>query len=79
MLTSANPPIQKTPLSAYMDESTLAKMSVAFNNAKIKAVVGYSLQHPQFSQAALQELVNKWLAEGSWPNVQPMPADATNP
>ena len=76
MITTSNPPVTKTPLSAYMDESTLSKMSVAFSNAKIKAIVGYALQHPQFSQDTLDEVVDKWLDEGSWPNAQPHHDDA---
>lgn len=71
MITAADPPIPNTPLSAYMDESILAKMHIAFSNDKIKNVVGYTLQNPQFSRATLQEVVDKWKTEGSWPNIEP--------
>ncbi|KAH8117226.1 hypothetical protein DFH11DRAFT_1573837 [Phellopilus nigrolimitatus] len=71
MITTSNPPIPNTPLSAYMDESALQKISVAFNAEKIKNVIGYTLKYPQFSQTALQDVVDRWKAEGNWPNVEP--------
>lgn len=70
MITTCNPPIPNTPLSAYMDEASLQKRIVAFNNAKIKNVIGYQLKHPAFDQASLKEVVDKWKAEGSWPNIE---------
>ena len=69
MLTSAVPPVTKTPLSAYLDESQLQKWTMAFNATKIKEVVGYELKKPKFEQAHLQDMVEKWKAEGSWPVV----------
>ncbi|KAI5124324.1 hypothetical protein M0805_008931 [Coniferiporia weirii] len=70
MITASNPPIPKTPLSAYMDESVLQKVIVALNADKIKNVVGYTLKYPQFSQTELKDVVDRWKAEGSWPNVE---------
>ncbi len=57
----------KTPLSAYMDESILQKMTIAFSADKIKEVVGFQLKRPKFEQAHLKEMVDKWKEEGSWP------------
>lgn len=68
MLMNSNPPITKTPLSAYMDEATLQKWTIAYSADKLKNVVGLQLKRRQFDQAALKEMVDKWLEEGSWPN-----------
>ncbi|KAF9567629.1 hypothetical protein CPC08DRAFT_680950 [Agrocybe pediades] len=70
MLQNSDPPITNTPLSAYMDKYTLDKHTVSFDNSKIKQVVGYTLLRPEFNHANLQELVDKWKAEGLWPNVK---------
>ncbi|ESK85966.1 nad dependent epimerase dehydratase family protein [Moniliophthora roreri MCA 2997] len=69
MIQNSNPPIQNTPLSAYMDKYALEKRTIAFDNAKIKEVVGYSLKRPAFDHEAIREIVDKWKAEGSWPIV----------
>jgi len=67
MLQASNPPIQNTPLSAYMDTHQLAKHGLGYSNAKIKEIIQYKLKRPQFTQENLKEVVNKWKAEGSWP------------
>lgn len=69
MLQNSKPPIPNTPLSAYMDKYTLDKHIVAFNNGKIKEVVGYNLKKPHFDHETLKETVGKWKEEGSWPNL----------
>ncbi|KIK06638.1 hypothetical protein K443DRAFT_674295 [Laccaria amethystina LaAM-08-1] len=69
MLMNSNPPVTKTPLTAYMDKYALEKHVVAFNNAKIKAVMGYKLKKPQFNHETIKEVVDKWKAEGSWPTL----------
>jgi hypothetical protein len=70
MITTSNPPIPNTPLSAYMDNYALAKHVVSFNNGKIKGVVEYELTRPEFNHENLKEIVAKWKAEGSWPNLE---------
>jgi len=67
MLQNSKPPIPNTPLSAYMDKYTLDKHVVAFNNTKIKEVVGYKLRKPYFNHETVKETVDKWKNEGSWP------------
>lgn len=67
MITTSNPPIPNTPLSAYMDTHLLQKHRVCYNNTKIKEVIGYKLKRPQFQKEALVEIVDKWKAEGTWP------------
>jgi len=67
MLSASNPPITNTPLSAYMDSYALSKHSVAFNNTKIKEVLGYKLQKPEFNHEAIKDIVDKWKDEGTWP------------
>ncbi|KII88949.1 hypothetical protein PLICRDRAFT_53446 [Plicaturopsis crispa FD-325 SS-3] len=69
MITTSDPPIPNTPLSAYMDTYTLSKHMVALSNTKIKEVIGYKLKYPELSHDALKEMVDKWKAEGSWPNL----------
>ncbi|KAJ3515965.1 hypothetical protein NLJ89_g1421 [Agrocybe chaxingu] len=70
MLTNSNPPITNTPLNPYMDKYTLEKHVVAFDNSKMKNIIGYKLLHPDFNQADIKEIVDKWKAEGVWPNAQ---------
>lgn len=73
MLTSSDPPIDmnKTPVTAYMDDSVLQKHVIAFNADKIKKVVGYELRHPKMTQEELGVVVDRWKEEGSWPSVKP--------
>ena len=72
MLQASDPPINgMTPVTAYMDESTLAKVSVAFSSDKIKKLLGYELKHPQFRKEDLKVVVDRWKEEGSWPRVEP--------
>jgi len=68
MLVNSNPAINSSPLNPYMDKYTLSKHVVAFDNSKIKNVVGYKLSRPEFSHANIQEIVDKWKDEGVWPN-----------
>ncbi|KAF8078139.1 hypothetical protein FPV67DRAFT_1464325 [Lyophyllum atratum] len=67
MITTSTPPIPNTPLSAYTDKFALSKHVVAFNNTKIKEVIGYKLKKPHFNHETIQEVVDKWKEEGSWP------------
>ncbi|KAH7921728.1 hypothetical protein BV22DRAFT_1107017 [Leucogyrophana mollusca] len=67
MLQTSNPPISHTPLNAYMDKYALSRHRLAYNNGKIKGVVGYKLKRPDFCHETLKEVVEKWKAEGSWP------------
>ncbi|KIK63702.1 hypothetical protein GYMLUDRAFT_40767 [Collybiopsis luxurians FD-317 M1] len=69
MIQNSNPPVLKTPLSAYMDKYALEKHVVAFSNSKIKEVIGYNLRYSQFNHEAIRDIVSKWKEEGSWPNV----------
>lgn len=69
MMSTSNPPVTKTPLTAYMDLYDLHKHVVALNNGKIKRVVGYKLRRPQFGEAEIREVVEKWKAERTFPNV----------
>ncbi|KAF7359382.1 NAD dependent epimerase dehydratase family protein [Mycena sanguinolenta] len=67
MITTSNPPIPNTPLSAYMDKYALEKHVVAFNNAKLLEVTGYKLKRPNLNKDTVKEVVDKWKEEGSWP------------
>ena len=69
MLTKNDPPITNSAVTAYMDVWTLQKHTIAFSNEKIKRVVGYKFKRPHMTQDVLREIVDKWKAEGSWPNV----------
>lgn len=70
MLQHSNPPITHTPLTAYMDKFALSKHKLAYNNGKIKSVVGYQLKRPLFDHEALREVVEKWKEEGTWPRLE---------
>ena len=70
MITTSKPPIPNTPLSAYMDSFALAKHVLAYNNTKIKEVIGYKLQKPFFNHETIKEVIDKWKEEGSWPNLE---------
>ncbi|KAF7966847.1 hypothetical protein HWV62_36895 [Athelia sp. TMB] len=67
MLMASDPPITNTPLSAYMTTHQLAKHKLAYDNTKMKKVLGYTLKHPQFNHELLRDTVDKFKAEGSWP------------
>lgn len=70
MLQKSNPPLSSTThLSAYMDVFTLSKHVFHFSNEKIKNVVGYQLKVPKMTLDVLQDIVDKFKAEGSWPRV----------
>lgn len=69
MLSKSNPQITMTPLNPYMDKYTISKHVVAFDNSKIKKVVGYKLLRPKFNNANIKEVVDKWETEGVWPKV----------
>jgi hypothetical protein len=67
MISTSDPPIPNTPLSAYMDSYSLSRHVIAFNNSKIKTVVGYKLLKPKFDDVVIKEVVEKWKEEGTWP------------
>jgi len=69
MLQASKPPVSHTPLTVYMDKFALEKNIVALRNDKFKSIVGYTLQKPEFNQAQIMEIVDKWKQEGIWPNV----------
>lgn len=52
-----------------MDSFALAKHVLAYNNTKIKEVVGYKLKKPLFNHETIKEVIDKWKEEGSWPNL----------
>jgi len=68
MITKSTPPIPNTPLTAYMEAYLISKHQLWFKNDKIKRVVGYKLKQPTFGKPQVMEMVEKWKAEGSWPN-----------
>lgn len=70
MLTRSEPPVTKTPLSAYMDTVSLSKHVVAFSNKKVQRITGYHLKRPIMTADVLYEIVDKWKAEGSWPAIR---------
>ncbi|KZT03520.1 uncharacterized protein LAESUDRAFT_729108 [Laetiporus sulphureus 93-53] len=70
MITESNPPVPNTHFTAYTDVYNLRRHVVAFNNAKLKRIVGYEIKRPQFDEKAVLELVDKLKAEGSWPNIE---------
>ncbi|KAI6043050.1 hypothetical protein EDC04DRAFT_2891319 [Pisolithus marmoratus] len=67
MLQLSNPPVTQTPLNAYMDKYALSRHRLGYSNHKIKRILGYQLQRPNFCQETIQDVVDKWKAEGSWP------------
>jgi len=70
MITTSSPPVPNTPLSAYMNHWQLSKHKFAINGNKIKTIVQYKLMRPQFDHATIQEIIDKWKEEGSWPNLE---------
>lgn len=70
MLTKSEPPVTRTPLSAYMDTVSLSKHTVAFSNKKVQRIIGYHLKRPIMTADVLYEIVDKWKAEGSWPTIR---------
>ncbi|KAG8217295.1 hypothetical protein J3R82DRAFT_5390 [Butyriboletus roseoflavus] len=70
MLQHSDTPITQTPLNAYMDKFALSKHKLAYNNGKIKSVIGYQLKRPLFNHETLREVVEKWKEEGTWPRLE---------
>jgi len=69
MLEKSKPPIQYTPLTAYMDKYILEKRVVSLDNSKIKQIIGYKLLKPELNHENIKEVVDKWKEEGIWPNI----------
>lgn len=67
MITTSDPPILNTPLTAFLDGYMLRRAVFAFNNSKIKRITGFKLKHPTFEKAELEDMIDKWKKEGSWP------------
>lgn len=68
MIQQSNPPCT-THLSAYMDKYALQKWVVGFDNSKIKKIIGYTLVHPHLDKDTVQDIVNKFKGEATWPNL----------
>ncbi|KIK98834.1 hypothetical protein PAXRUDRAFT_823446 [Paxillus rubicundulus Ve08.2h10] len=69
MLQNSNTPIVHSPLDAYMDRYALSRHKLAYNNNKIKNIIGYQLKYPLFNHETLKEVVEKWKDEGTWPRL----------
>lgn len=69
LITTADPPIPNTPLTAYIDPHLLAKFSVAYTGGKIKEVIGYKLLHPRFTKEEVITIIEGFKREGTWPNL----------
>jgi hypothetical protein len=67
IITSSNPPVPNTPLTAYMDASMFTKPGTSYSNAKIKKIVGYELTHPKFTVEEVGNIIESFKEEGSWP------------
>jgi hypothetical protein len=70
MLTKSQPPVTRTPLTAYMNTFLLSKHTVAFSNKKIQRIIGYHLKRPNMTADVLYEILDKWKTEGSWPTIR---------
>lgn len=70
MLTRSDPPVTRTPLTAYMSTFSLSKHTVAFSNKKIQRLTGYHLKRPSMTADVLYEIIDKWKTEGIWPTVR---------
>ena len=67
MITTSDPPVPNTPLSAYMDIYALSKHVISLDNQKVKRILQYKLRKPDFNHENIKEVVDAWKAEGSWP------------
>jgi hypothetical protein len=67
IITTSKPPVPNTALTAWIDPYMLVKHSNAYKGEKIKRIVGYRLKRPQFTVENIQEIINTFKAEGSWP------------
>ncbi|KZT42003.1 hypothetical protein SISSUDRAFT_980784 [Sistotremastrum suecicum HHB10207 ss-3] len=68
ILMASNPQIPNTPLSAYMDSHMFSKPGVAYSNAKIKRILGFTLLHPRFTPDEIRAVIDAFKEEGTWPN-----------
>lgn len=67
MITTSNPPVPNTPLSAYLDLYLLKKHQFGLSKKKIEEVTGFKVKVPGITVAAIEEVIQKWKEEGSWP------------
>lgn len=67
MITTSNPPVPNTPLSAYLDLYLLNKHQFGLSNKKIREVTGFEVKVPGITDTVIKELIQKWKDEGSWP------------
>lgn len=67
MITTSNPPVPNTPLSAYLDLYLLNKHPLGLSNKKIRKVMGFEVKVQGITETAIGELIQKWKDEGSWP------------
>lgn len=67
MITTSNPPVPNTPLSAYLDLYLLSKHQFGLSNKKIRDILGFTPKVPGITETAIKELIQKWKEEGTWP------------
>jgi hypothetical protein len=70
MIAKSDPPVSRTPLSAYMDTFSLSKHTIAFSNKKMQRIIGYQLKRPTMTADVLYEIIDKWKEEGIWPTLR---------
>lgn len=67
MITTSDPPVPNTPLSAYLDLYLLNKHQFGLSNKRIQEVMGFKPKVAGVTEVAIKELIQKWKDEGSWP------------
>jgi len=67
MITTSNPPVPNTPLSAYLDLYLLSKHQLGLSNKNIQRITGFEVKVQGIAEAQIKDLIQKWKDEGSWP------------
>lgn len=71
MLSKSTPPITSTPFTPTLPKSLLTKNHIAYDGSKIKKVLKFELKFPIMNEEVIRDQVDKFKADGVWPNAPP--------
>jgi len=71
MLSKSTPPITNTPFTPNLPAALLSKHHIAFDGSKVKELIGFQLKFPSMTEEVIRDQVQKFIADGIWPNAPP--------
>jgi hypothetical protein len=67
LIHNSDPPVPRTPVSAFIELFKFYPRAIAMKNDKIKRVLGFEFKHPEFNQAEIEDIVDAWIEDNAWP------------